>query len=221
MHLFHRVFPLTIFFFLGIAVSIGARSVVPEALSSRVLPNLANSAETIDISVERSGLRPESSLAIYGDVHGVYAVPRAQFLAVLNDIDRYHEFVPNMAESELIRQISATEAIHRTLLRFRLLIFRADFETLSRVTVEELSPRASAVRFVFEESLDGRVSHMEGSWYLETVFIGGREHTYVRYRIWTEYANPVVGQAQATQRFGSRQLRELLDAYGQRVEEGL
>ncbi len=219
--MFDRVFPVITILFLTVTVSAGARSVVPEALPSRVLPSLMNSAETIDISVERSGLRPESNLAIYGDVHGVYEVPRSQFLAVLNDIDRYDEFVPNMAESELIRQISATKAVHRTLLRFRLLIFRADFDTLSRVTVEDLSPRASSVRFVFEESRDGRVSHMEGSWYLETVFVGGREHTYVRYRIWTEYANPVLGQAQATQRFGSRQLRELLDAYGQRVEEEL
>lgn len=211
---------LTILFLL-VAWPLSGQAIAPLAEPSRELQPLLLEPEVIELSTVREGLRPQSTLAIYGDVHGLYPVPRSAFLSVLEDIDAYHEFVPNMAESELVRQISDTEALHRTLLRFRIVFFRADFDTVSRTRTEELGPSSTAVHIFFEESLDGRISYMEGSWFLETVLLGGREHTYARYRLWTEYADPVFGQAQATRSFGSRQLGELLDAYGQRAQETL
>ncbi|MFW6252936.1 MAG: hypothetical protein ACOC4F_03300 [bacterium] len=200
---------------------LSGRSIDPVPASSRDLQTLLTSPEVIELSTARDGLRPQSTLAIYGYVHGVYPVPRSAFLAVLENIDAYHEFVPNMAESELVRQISVGEALHRTLLRFRVVFFRAEFDTVSRTRIEELGPTSTAVYIAFEESRDGRISHMAGSWFLETVFLGGREHTYVRYRLWTEYADPIVGQAQATRSFGPRQLGDLLNAYGERVQDTL
>lgn len=198
-----------------------ARSGTPQPAARTGFETLVDNPTVIELSVTRSDLAPESRLGVLADIHAVYAVPRAAFLTVILDIERYYQFVPHVAESELVQSVSDTEELHRTLLRFGFLFFRANFETIGRVSRSRPDERSEAITFRLEESIDGRVSSMNGFWYLETVFIDGQEYTYVRYRIWTEYANPVTGQAQATRTFGSGQLRDLINAYADRVRAGL
>lgn len=157
----------------------------------------------------------EGELAAIGDMHVLFDVPLRGFVEVLNNLDEHDEFFPRLAEAELICAESTplSYANVRHYLSFKFLFFGNDYEYRVHIFVENNEEDGSYRQWwVLDESLDGQIASVSGSWFLSTVTRGGETYTYARYVTRTVFAETVLGLKTAFNRFGVRDLSRMMEA---------
>ena len=160
---------------------------------------------------EGSGVQVVSTI----DVHALYDVPVAEVAAVLTDLNDYPSFSPRVTESSA-RQFSGNpkQWIQKIKLSFRVLFFGEDYEYTLRVTSRPGNdPGSVAFYFALENSLDGKLSDVAGSWYLVPMTVGHTEYTYVRYFNHIEFSKQSFGLKAALRLFGASDMASAMTAF--------
>ena len=163
-----------------------------------------------------------ATTASIGDLHAVYPVPIDAMWRVVSDYNGYPEFAPRVIRSRATR-ISEEPSIwrQRLTLSFRVLFFGSDYDYYLEVVEPPLGPDRFAMYYRMDESLDGRLSDVAGSWFLQAVEIDGEEHTYVRYFNSIFFAQDQFGLRMALRNLGARDLKMAMDAFYQEAERRL
>jgi hypothetical protein len=171
--------------------------------------------ETIRHGTEEVG-EAEGELASITDMHALFEVPISAFEQVIRDINAHEEFVPRMAESEVVCADGspASYAVVRHDLSFKFLFFGNDYSYRVHYFIEDNVEERELFRtwWALEESLDGQMADISGSWLFKAVRLEGREYTYVRYSTRTVFAETVFGLKAAFERFGARDIAKMMGA---------
>lgn len=176
----------------------------------------------ISFVVDSSPPAPATTATI-GDLHAVYPVPLAVMREVITDYNNYPRFAPRVTQSHAVRTGNAPATYRQRLtLSFRVLFFGSDYDYYLTVTETPLC-RPNGVdefgmHYRMRESLDGRLSDVEGSWYLRAVQIDGVEHTYARYYNSIHFAEDQFGLRLALRNLGARDLKNTMDAMYREAE---
>ncbi len=160
-----------------------------------------------------------ASTASIGDLHAVYPVPIDALRRVVTDYNSYPEFSPRVSRSQATRIGEQPSTWRQRLtLSFRVLFFGSDYDYYLEVVEQPLGPDRFAICYRMDESLDGRLSDVAGSWFLQAVEIDGEEHTYVRYFNSIYFAQDQFGLRVALRNLGARDLKMAMDAFYQEAE---
>ncbi len=158
----------------------------------------------------------DAKLATTTDMHALYDVPLRSFEEVIRDINEHEDFVPRIEESDVICSDGkpATYARVHHDLSFKFLFFGSDYSYRVHYFIDDTIEDEGVFRtwWTLEESIDGAMSEITGSWYFERVEIDGTEYTYVRYATRTHFRETVAGLKRAFQRFGARDVARMMDA---------
>jgi hypothetical protein len=155
-------------------------------------------------------------LAATTDMHALYDVPIAAFEQVIRDINEHERFVPRIEESEIVcsdgSPVSYASVRHD--LSFKFLFFGSDYEYRVHYFIEDSIEERELFRswWTLEESLDGQMADISGSWLFSTVRHGGKEYTYVRYSSKTVFSDTVFGLKAAYERFGANDVSKMMTA---------
>jgi hypothetical protein len=155
-------------------------------------------------------------LAATTDMHALYDVPIAAFEQVIRDINDHERFVPRIEESEIVcsdgRPISYATVRHD--LAFKFLFFGSNYQYRVHYFIEDKVEDQGLFRswWSLEESLDGQMADISGSWLFSTVRHEGNEYTYVRYSTRTVFAETVFGLKGAFDRFGENDVAKMMNA---------
>lgn len=160
--------------------------------------------------------REDAKLATSTDMHALYDVPLRAFEQVIRDINAHEDFVPRIVESTVVCSDAdpATYARVRHDLSFKFLFFGSDYSYRVHYFIEDMLEEREALRtwWTLDESIDGDMSAITGSWYFERIDLNGTEYTYVRYATQTVFRETVFGLKGAFQRFGANDVARMMDA---------
>jgi hypothetical protein len=157
----------------------------------------------------------EGELAAIGDMHVLYDVPLHAFARVLDKLDTHSRFIPRLerARVECANTAPLSYANVYQHLSFSFLFFGNDYEYRAHIFVErDMDAGVYRQWWTLDESLDGQIAGVTGSWFLTTVTRNGREYTYARYATRTVFAETVFGLKTAFRRFGARDLSRMFEA---------
>ncbi len=187
---------------------------------------LLNTPTEISFVVDTSPPAPATTSTL-GDMHAVYPVSICVMSEVITDYNNYPRFAPRVTQSRAVRTADNPPTYRQRLtLSFRVLFFGSDYDYYLTVTETPLcradaAPDTDAapapgsefgMHYRMQESLDGRLSDVEGSWYLRAVEIDGVQHTYVRYFNSIFFAEDQFGLRLALRNLGARDLKNTMDA---------
>lgn len=186
------------------------------------LAELLKNPTKISFAVDTSPPSPATTSTL-GDLHAVYPVSLAAMRETITDYNNYPEFAPRVTQSDAVRTGEDPVTYRQRLtLSFRVLFFGSDYDyylTVTETPVCRVDGVAEfGMHYRMQESLDGRLSDVEGSWYLRAVEIDGVEHTYARYFNSIFFAEDQFGLRLALRNLGARDLKNTMDAMYREAE---
>jgi hypothetical protein len=118
------------------------------------------------------------------DFHALYPVESKYFARSISDVPALPRFVPHVSESTLL-SIENSDPVHiRVMSRlvFDYFIFKTSYSYISEEHMGKIADGdAVYLDFRLESRLEGGLTYVSGSWYLEPVVLDGKEYTYARY----------------------------------------
>lgn len=145
-------------------------------------------------------------------LHALFRTEIGAFEAALRKIEEQPEFLPRLAETEVLCSTGEPRSYAevRQRLSFRFLFFSRDYEYVLHYFLENPGSDRFVVWWVLKEPLDGQILTTEGSWYFERVTLGGEEYTYMAYTTRTAFDRERLGLRAALERFGARDARQAM-----------
>jgi hypothetical protein len=122
------------------------------------------------------------------DFHALYPIEMKYFARSISDVPNEAKFVPHLTESSLLCSTGSNPVYFRQKARFD---FDYIFYRTYYVCILELFLGKSAdgkgicFDYQMESALEGSLSFVAGSWYLEPVVLEGKPYTYSRYYLMT------------------------------------
>lgn len=209
----------------GIATNVPAQDcTAPQGLEDRWNTSVQDSGSLLDSLGEPRTINhgteevsgEEGELAATTDMHALYDVPISAFEEVIRDINSHERFVPRIEESEIVcsQGDPVSYATVRHDLSFKFLFFGSDYQYRVHYFLEDNVQERERFRtwWTLEESVDGQMSDISGSWLFNTVRYDGKEYTYVRYSTRTVFAETVFGLRAAFDRFGENDVAKMMNA---------
>ena len=121
----------------------------------------------------------ERRIVGYGDAHGVFDVPMADVLAVLNDPAGAVSYSPRLLEARIEKAEGARVVMYQDI-GIVFLGIKVSYRFRAEQVRDDLSSTAVGYRVRLLERLDGNFYEAYTSWYLEEVVVDGRTLVYIR-----------------------------------------
>ncbi len=188
---------------------------VLQPLPGADMADLVGNPREIDFDVH-SDPAEEIYAVTFADLHAVYPVSFETLRDTILDLDSHKDFVPRVVSSNAEPTGDDPPSWRQHVrLKFRFLIFSADYSFDTRHLVARDDHKEFTLLFRMVESHDRMLADSGGSWYLKRVDIDGTEHTYVRYFNHAAFGRRILGLRLALRNFGLRDIKSVMDAYYQ------
>lgn len=156
------------------------------------------------------------------DFHVIYPIEMQKMISVIADYDNYAGVLPRVEYSEDKCQSDDPYAYHKQEqnLSIEFMHIGVKYEYVINILYEDLGQKnVFATKWNLEESLDGKLYELYGSWYLREFKYKGRTYTYVRYYARTGLKQVFTGLETLMKIFSSYDVKQLLDAvYAEAVD---
>lgn len=176
------------------------------------LPGEVGEPELISAEVSEPEANDSGELQSEAKMHALFSTDIDAFERALRRIEEQPEFLPRLAESEVLCSSGdpRSYAEVRQLLRFRFLFFRREYEYVLHYTLENPDADTFVVWWVLKEPVDDQIVETEGSWHFERIRREGEEYTYMSYATRTIFRRKRAGLRAALERFGARDVRNAM-----------
>lgn len=165
----------------------------PSARSSEDLAGLLENPTLLHAGAEHTDGPNGATIDIMTETHVVYPVRVSDLARVFAEDAPLPEYMPNLAEHEIICRPAADISRTRQRIDFGPMIFSLGTEYIIDVQHLAGGPEVYANRWILVDSLDGRLAYNYGSWYYEAVEIDGQPATYVHHYARTGLTTRVPG----------------------------
>lgn len=185
---------------------------------------LSDEPEGLDFRIADNPGFSEAGVVSVIEYHGVYPLSVKELRSAITAYEEYPVISRRVVASE-VRQAPETppyEPIGTVLERqaalmrtsFKFLFFGREYDYVLSSMTEELPPEGILVRSAMTESLDGGLSAIHYSWYLEPIAEGegGTAETYLRYFARVDFAEEPNGLRLALDLFARSDVERLLES---------
>ena len=175
---------------------------------------LLNNPVEINTRVESYREEGERKIRARSDYHAVFDIPLSKVVQILADHENEDSVYPRIEYSRDLSPETSLWEYHLQELQvsFRVLGIGAEYHYILNRLPRFIGERDFLISWYLHESLDGKMEHLEGSWFAMELTYQGRPHTYVRNYMDTIFANPPRGTTFALSLFGSRETKGFFQA---------
>lgn len=185
---------------------------------------LSDEAEVVEFGIADTPEFSEAGVVSVIEFHGVYPLSVEELRSAITAYEEYPVISRRVVASEVLRApeeppyepIGTVVERHAALMQtsFKFLFFGRDYDYVLSSMTEELPGEAILVRSAMTESLDGGLSAIHYSWYLEPLVDGdgGTAGTYLRYFARVDFAEEPNGLRLALELFARSDVERLLES---------
>jgi hypothetical protein len=188
---------------------------MPPGLTEDALGELIDNPRLVGMKyhIFNDAVSGERRVGGYAEVIAVYDAPIQAMIAVTTDFEAYPRFMPRILDARVYSYDGRRYSLWFDT-GVRLLGIEISFKVVSESIIDRLEGGAVAVRSRMLESLDGGLYENFNSFYMETVVIGGRSMTFIRYFNRPGIRKPTLGTLQIVRLFSPSEARAQVSSIG-------